>query len=47
MVGNVCSFDEFFALYFIRKNSVRRLAELKMLEFVISLKYYSKFWPKA
>jgi|JI6StandDraft_1071083.scaffolds.fasta_scaffold02311_7 hypothetical protein len=47
MVGNVCSFDEFFVLHFVRKHSIRRLAELKMLEFVISLKYYSKFWPKA
>jgi len=47
MIGNVCSFDEFFVLYFIRKHNIRRLAELKMLEFVISLKYYCKFWPKA
>lgn len=47
MVGNVSSFDEFFVLFFVRKHNIRRLAELKMLEFVISLKYYAKFWPKA
>jgi hypothetical protein len=47
MIGNVSSLDEFFVLYFIRKHNIRRLAEVKMLEFVISIKYYSKFWPKA
>lgn len=47
MIGNVTSFDEFFALYFIRKYNIRRLAEIKMLELIISIKYYTKFWPKA
>lgn len=26
---------------------MRRLAELKMVEFLASLKHYSKLWPKA
>lgn len=33
--------------YFISKYRIRRLAELKLLGFIISLKYYCKFWQKA
>lgn len=47
MVGTATSFDEFFVLYFIKKHNIRRLAEIKMLELIISIKYYTKFWPKA
>ena len=28
-------------------HKVRRLAEIKLLEFLISLKYYAKIWPRA
>jgi hypothetical protein len=41
------SFDEFVILYFISKFKIRRLAEVKLLEMVISLKYYARFWSKA
>lgn len=34
-------------MLFIRKYNMRRLAELKLLEFLISVKYYTKFWQKA
>lgn len=41
------SFDEFLIFYFITKFKLRRLAEVKLLQFIISLKYYSKFWIRA
>lgn len=41
------SFDEFLIFFFVVKFKMRRLAEVKLLEFIISLKYYSKFWIKA
>lgn len=47
MVGNAMLFDEFVVFYFLKKQKIRRLAEVKVLEFIISLKYYSKFWIKA
>jgi hypothetical protein len=47
MVGNSMLFDEFVVCYFLKKYRIRRLAEVKLLEFVISLKYYSKFWVRA
>lgn len=47
MVGNAMLFDEFVVYYFLRKHRIRRLAEVKLLEFIISLKYYAKFWKKA
>ena len=40
-------FDEFVIFYFITKFKIRRLAEVKLLEMIISLKYYAKFWSKA
>lgn len=46
-IGNGMLFDEFVVFFFITKYRIRRLAELKLLEFIISLKYYTKFWPKA
>ena len=47
MVGNSMLFDEFVVFYFIKKYRIRRLAEVKLLEFIISLRYYTKFWLKA
>lgn len=47
MVGNSMLFDEFVVYYFLKKYKIRRLAEVKLLEFIISLRYYTKFWLKA
>ena len=47
MVGNGMLFDEFVVYYYLKKYKIRRLAEVKLLEFIISLKYYSRFWIKA
>lgn len=47
MVGNAMLLDEFVVFYFLKKYRIRRLAQVKVLEFIISLKYYSKFWVKA
>ena len=41
------SFDEFLIFFFLTKFKMRRLAEVKLLELIISLKYYAKFWVKA
>lgn len=34
-------------LYFLKKYQLRRLAEIKMIEFISSLKYYMKIWTRA
>lgn len=47
MVGNAMLFDEFVVFFFLKKYRIRRLAEVKLLEFIISIKYYTKFWMKA
>jgi hypothetical protein len=47
MVGNSMLFDEFVVCFFLKRHRIRRLAEVKLLEFIISLKYYSKFWLRA
>lgn len=41
------SFEEFLILDFLRIHKTRRLAELKLLEFLISLRYYITKWPRA
>jgi hypothetical protein len=46
-IGNGMNFDEFVVFFFLNKHRIRRLAETKLLEFIISLKYYSRYWPKA
>ena len=46
-IGNGILFDEFLVIHFLKKHGIRRLAEVKLLEFVISLKYYSRYWPRA
>ena len=40
-------FDEFVVHFFMKRHRIRRLAEVKLLEFIISIKYYSKFWVKV
>ena len=45
--SNYLSLEEFLILYFLKKFKLRRLAEVKLIEFVSSLKYYTKIWPRA
>eukprot|EP00828_Plagiopyla_frontata_P021586 TRINITY_DN28172_c0_g1_i2.p1 TRINITY_DN28172_c0_g1~~TRINITY_DN28172_c0_g1_i2.p1 ORF type:complete len:429 (-),score=45.32 TRINITY_DN28172_c0_g1_i2:28-1314(-) len=47
LINTTCNFDEFVCLYFLKTHKIRRLAELKLLEFLVSLKYYCKLWSKA
>lgn len=41
------SFEEYLLIYFLDKSKLRRLAELKMIELLTSLKYYVDIWPRA
>ena len=45
--SNYLSLEEFLILYFLKKHKLRRLAEVKLIEFISSLKYYTKIWPRA
>lgn len=45
--SNYLSLEEFLILYFLKHNKLRRLAEVKLIEFISSLKYYTKIWPRA
>ena len=45
--SNYLSLEEYLILYFLRKHKLRRLAEVKLIEFITSLKYYTKIWPRA
>lgn len=51
VVGSICNsmvpFEEYMAIYFIKQHSHKRLAELKALEFLSSLKYYAEVFPRA
>lgn len=47
LTNSLIPFEEYISIYFIIKFSNRRLAELKTLEFLSSLKYYSSVYPKA
>ncbi|CAI2376513.1 unnamed protein product [Moneuplotes crassus] len=44
---NYLALEEYIILHFIRKYKLRRLAEVKLIEFISSLKYYTKIWPRA
>lgn len=46
MTGYI-SLEEYVPLYFLKISKVRRIAENQLLEFISSLKYYSKIWPRA
>lgn len=39
--------DEFICLFFLKRSELRRLAELKVTEFLASLKYYSQTWERV
>jgi hypothetical protein len=39
--------EEYTCVFFINKWSMRRISELKLLEFIAGLKYYVGFWPRA
>ena len=45
--SNYLSLEEFLILFFMKKHKLRRLAEVKLIEFISSLKYYTKIWPRA
>ena len=44
---NTVQLEEFVLLYFLRKFKLRRTAELKLFEFLISLRYYMKTYSRA
>lgn len=39
--------EEYILLYFLDKHKLRRLAEIKLIELLTSLKYYVDVWPRA
>ena len=39
--------EEFTCLYFLKTYNLRRLAESKLMEFVASLKFFSRTWSRA
>lgn len=41
------TFDSYLCLFFLKTHKLRRIAELKLFEFLISLRYYSKSYPRA
>lgn len=41
------SMDEYVCLYFLKVHKLRRIAENKLFEFLVSLRYYNKSWPRA
>ena len=45
--SNYVAMEEFMLIFFLRKYQLRRLAEIKVIEFVCSLKYYMKIWSRA
>jgi len=44
---NYIPLEEFVLLYFLNKCKLRRLAEIKVIELLTSLKYYLAIWPRA
>ena len=41
------SLEEFLILHFLKEGKLRRTAELSIIDFITSLKYYAKLWPRA
>lgn len=39
--------DEFVCIYFLKTYKLRRLAEIKLFEFLVSLRFYIKQQPRA
>ena len=44
---NSFGFDEYVILYFLKTHKLRRVAEIKLLEFLVSIRYYLKTWTRA
>jgi hypothetical protein len=47
LMTSTVTLDEYLCLFFVKKNDLRRTAELKLFEFLVSLRYYVKQWPRA
>ncbi len=45
--SNYVPLEEYVLLYFLNKCKLRRLAEIKVIELLTSLKYYLAIWPRA
>lgn len=45
--SNYIPLEEFVLIYFLNKCKLRRLAEIKVIELLTSLKYYLAIWPRA
>ena len=41
------SLEEYLIIYFLQQYKFRRVAEEKLSEFIVSLKYYTNIWPRA
>ena len=44
---NYVPLEEYTILYMLKKHKMRRIAELKLIEFLSSLKYYIPIWARA
>mmetsp|Transcript_16847 Transcript_16847/g.16097 ORF Transcript_16847/g.16097 Transcript_16847/m.16097 type:complete len:279 (+) Transcript_16847:1881-2717(+) len=44
---NYISLEEYLLVYFLEKHKLRRLAEIKLIELLTSLKYYQDIWIRA
>ena len=45
--SNYLPLEEFLIIFFLKREKLRRLAEIKLIEFLCSLKYYIAIWPRA
>lgn len=45
--SNYLSMEEFLILYFLKTHKLRRLAEINLVNFIASLKYYQSQWAWA
>ena len=41
------TFEEYLLIFFLQTYKLRRLAEIKLIEFLTSLRHYVKKWPRA
>ena len=47
LINTFIPFDEFLIIHFLEKYKLRRIAEIKLFEFLVSLKYYQKDYQRA
>jgi len=47
LINSTVNMSEYLPIYFLKAHRLRRTAEMKMLEFGVSLKYYLKTWQRA